>query len=224
MKTTFHTVQIDFPEKNCYNEPFFKKIKVEKVPKIMNYLYKNIYNNKDIIMELVKHCNSSILQYVNPCFKNDPEIIFQACTYDVRGLKYASDTLKNNKDFVMKCVSINGGCIWYASDELKNDKDIVIKSFDTEYDVYDDVYEEYSIYGDCISDNLRADKMVTLAALKSNNSQYIALKAIKANVNNFELLDETLKNDPEVIIKKHKYEAIQKYNILPNKKRKVCDV
>ncbi|HJJ07437.1 MAG: DUF4116 domain-containing protein [Clostridia bacterium] len=118
----------------------------------LQYLNKDqknfILNNKDIILDIIKH-NVNIIKYIssdmidkdimlaavantpnalmfaNDSFLDDEDIILEAIKKEAKSLLFASDNLKAKKSFLLKVVKINKDCYKYLDKKFKDDEDFL---------------------------------------------------------------------------------------------------
>ena len=149
-------------------------------------------------------------------FKKDELIVLQAIQLDPKQIEmldldfehktreaffYADDSLKNNREFVLKAVGVNGSSIEYANEEFKKDKEIALKAVSS---------REYRFSYCLIDESLQNDREIVEAAVKNDGAVWrhlpdnfkkdkeILLLAIDDIGSDFEDVDESLRNDPDV--------------------------
>jgi len=89
---------------------------------------KKLKNDREIVMEAVKNeCYS--LKFASPELQNDKEIVLEAIKSYSFVLKYASPQLKNDREFILEAMKINGEVLQYISPELRNDKEFIAECF-----------------------------------------------------------------------------------------------
>jgi hypothetical protein len=102
----------------------------------------NIWSNKEIVLEIVKH-NGNYIQYVDKKLKRDKDIVYEALSNDNRDYEdifyYVDEELKRDKEFITKLIEEGIETIYpYINEELKRDRDYTLK--------YDNVFNNPIIY------------------------------------------------------------------------------
>jgi len=91
----------------------------------------NIWSNKEIVLEIVKH-NGNYIQYVDNKLKRDKRVVYEALSNDNRDYDdifyYVDDELKSDKEFISKLIEEGCESIYpYINEELKMDRDYTLK-------------------------------------------------------------------------------------------------
>jgi len=146
------------------------------------------------------------IDYASDRLKDDKDMMLLAVQYDSSAAVYASDRLKKDKNFAKKVVVMNDITLQFIDDKLKNDKQFLIEAlsdtsgiangqvlFDLNYDFSDDkdlamvIVRRHGAEFEDLSDELRDDKEVAVAAIK--NDYPLA----------FEYVSDRLKDDKELL-------------------------
>lgn len=134
----------------------------------LQYLSKNLQNNKFIVMSAILN-DSEALQYANEIYKDDIEIIKLVVSnkYNKRAFKYASNNMRSNKELIEYALVINPENILHVSDILANDKNFIIHCMKQ----LGSIKESHNIYN-YLNDNMRAEIEIIKLGLEKNYRNY----------------------------------------------------
>ena len=165
---------------------------VEINPKISDSVMKWASNALKANHEFVKKILSlqsagGAFEFIDETLKNDPELVALAIKnqspHGDSAMKWASETLKGNREFVKKILSLqcSGGAFEFINETLKNDPELL----------------ELAIK----NQSLNCDSAMRWASneLKADREFVKKILSSKWTGGAFEFIDETLKNDPELV-------------------------
>ena len=149
---------------------------------ILMYAGDRIKDNKEIVMEIVKH-SSENLQFASERLRNDKEVILQALENDRFGscFQYVGDYIKFDKEFILEVIKKIPDIFRYVDRSLKSDRDFMLKVIEEDPYLY-----EYDLSG------LRNDKEI---ALKMVSKDGLLLKDVNVELcDDEEVVFEAVKN------------------------------
>lgn len=164
-----------------------------------NRLYE--IGKKQALADASRYTNG--LEYVDPEYRSDKDVVMAAVKRHGPQLKFASDSMKDNYSIVMTAVGnqkFGDSVLCYASDRLRNDEDIVMKAV-----------ERKGVELGGASDRLRKDPEICAIAINQDpmaiqyvhydNPKYneLAMKAIQASPYAMKMLDERARNDMSLV-------------------------
>ena len=153
---------------------------VKQYGSALDYASENLKNDKEVVLAAVKQ-NGNALEYASENLKSNKEVVLAAVKQIGDALEYASENLKNDKEVILAAVKQNGDALFYASKELQADKQLVLEVFKSKGEFFN-----WHVL-DHVSENLKNDKEVVLAAVKQSGYA-------------LEYASENLKNDKEVVL------------------------
>lgn len=81
---------------------------------VLNKINKNLLNDFDVVIELIKRIGGHELKYLNE--ETQRQIIIKLIKDDDEILKYASNKILEDKEFMIECIKIN----FYAMNPISN--------------------------------------------------------------------------------------------------------
>lgn len=178
---TINNKRMDFDDE----EELFKNHDITSL--IFKELRLEIWSNKDIVLEIVKH-NGNYLKYVDEELKRDKDIVYEALSNDNRDYEdifdYVDEELKSDKEFISKLIEEGCETIYpYINEELKMDRDYTLKLLRSNNYLFRHLDEEYK----------RDEEMIKEGLKEVFNIKYIE------NVTN-DMIIEMFKNNKEEIL------------------------
>jgi len=168
---------------------------------IVKYINPLLYNDKEMIMLLIKYenlwwdqdyenCQNITLKYASDEFKNDYEIVLSAIKKSSYSLQYASKELQNNYNIVLTAVNKKGRTIKYASIELRNNYNIVLAAIKEDIECVRYISKTLLDNENIILTGIKSNKYHTLLILEHvsdrlRNNYDIVLNAVIKNHNNY---------------------------------------
>lgn len=186
------------------NDKDIIKLVVRRYGNLFEYVNENLKKDKKFIFELLAEGNSSFIQFIDNTLKDDKVFMMQVMKKAVV-TEYLSDSLKNDVDIAALAAQTNGFC--YIGERLRANKAAMMYLLTSvNYITYDVI--RYA------SDTLKKDKEFILTALRRFPSDIvlknvseefrkdkdIIIAAIKQGPESIRLIDECLKNDPDVLM------------------------
>ena len=149
----------------------------------------NIWSNKEIVLEIVKH-NGNYIQYVDKKLKRDKRVVYEALSNDNRDYDdifyYVDEELKSDKEFISKIIEEGIETIYpYINEELKMDRDYTLKLLRSNNYLFKYLDDDYK----------RDEEMIKEGLKEVYNIEYIE------NVTN-DMIIEMFKNNKEKILEK----------------------
>jgi hypothetical protein len=149
----------------------------------------NIWSNKEIVLEIVKH-NGNYIQYVDKKLKRDKRVVYEAVKNYNRGsdniFYYVDDELKSDKEFISKLIEDGYESIYqYINEELKMDRDYTLKLLRSNNYLFKHLDDDYR----------RDEEMIKEGLKDLDNIEYIE------NLTN-DIIFEMFKNNKEEILEK----------------------
>jgi hypothetical protein len=144
--------------------------------------YPEYGDNREIALAALE-INGEHFSHMSNTFKDDKELLLKAMEDDVDLLTFASQRLKSDKEVIITAVQKKSWTFVFADDSLKNDKNFC--------------KEIMSIDVFChMSPDFRKDKDLLLQLL-NKDANYLGVV--------FDMLDDNIKDDNEVLFKSIKY-------------------
>jgi hypothetical protein len=167
----------------------------------------NIWSNKEIVLEIVKH-NGNYIQYVDNKLKRDKRVVYEALSNYNRGYNdifdYVDEELKKDKEFILELIE-KGYITIYSSinEELKKDRDYTLKLLKLNNNLFRYLKNEYKQDEEMIREALKdLDNLEYIQNLTDNMILEI-FKNNKGLINKLqELNNEEINNEEFNIIKK----------------------
>ena len=125
------------------------------------------------ISTLAVRQNGRALQYASVELKGDRAIVTEAVTQDGSALQYASAELRSDFSIGLVAIQSNGKALQYASEAVRSDRRCVLMAFKNGADEIG----WGSFLGQYVSEDLRADKDVALAAVERSGENISVVPA-----------------------------------------------
>lgn len=182
---TINNKRMDFDDE----EELFKNHDITSL--IFKELRLEIWSNKDIVLEIVKH-NGNYLKYVDKKLKRDKDIVYEALSNDNRDYEdifdYVDEELKSDKEFISKLIEEGCETIYpYINEDLKKDRDYTLKLLKLNNYLFRHLDDNYK----------RDDEMIKEGLKDLDNIEYIE------NLTD-DMIIEMFKNNKEEIVKQIK--------------------
>ena len=196
----------------------------------LKYASDRLRDDEKVVLEAV-NCDVSgdVFKYASDRLKSDRDFIKKAVKLSSCALKYANKELKEDKDYGLEILKIEGYCFEYLNNKLRNDKDVAKVAIDNckrgvrliVMNLGAKLKEDKEIAliavkkdGQALSylsEQLREDKEVQNAALKSGypldiasdeirNNKEVVLKSLEKCGADLEYVSDRLKDDKEVVL------------------------
>lgn len=109
----------------------------------MQYVPKDLWNDKQFLLEVVKYANYSIINYLPKEFENDKEFLLQAIKLNSLSLvvpikddhcyqnfrfRFQENGIQCDKKLMIEAVKNNGYALKYVAKELKKDEELVMEA------------------------------------------------------------------------------------------------
>lgn len=140
----------------------------------LEFASKNLQNNRNILLEASKRCKAELIPEE---FLGDVEIVENLLGNSCDAFQYLPDEMRSDVDLIVDILERDGDILIFVPEEVFSDKDAVLKIVGTRAYAY-----EY------ISDSLKDDREIALAAMKAYGSPWA-----------YENLPKALKSDIEIL-------------------------
>ena len=195
-----------------HDKEFLLKL-INKNKKVLNKIDIELWKDNAFLLKVLKEYGFG-LEYATKAQQDDNALVEKALEYDGYSLEYASERLKKDKIMVLKSLNHYGFPLSFADKSLKEEREFIKKAVEE---------NSYSIL--YIGKNLQKDRELILLAIQNDEAilgelpklrkdkAFISL-LIKKDLNVFPYIDDSLKNDSELIALSqkipHKYESEEK--------------
>jgi len=139
--------------------------------------YAPYYSNDEEIVKTAIKTNGLALQFASNDFKYNFEIALEAINSNGLALQYVSEEFRNNKELVLQAVKSNGLALQFAT-KFQMDKEVILESLN--------------------SDGCALEYVVT-AFMSIDEIYEYSLIAVSSNPKAFDLCEDRIKNDPEIL-------------------------
>ncbi|EFC42195.1 predicted protein [Naegleria gruberi] len=160
-----------------------------------------LIEDRDFALETVSY-NGYYLEYF-PDFWNDREVVLKAVESEGDALEFVCEDLVQDREIVLTAVRNRGCSLEFASPKLQQDRQIVLESVKNDPEVLSFHF---------LNENLRSDKEIILAGLKTNffsipddlkrkfkNDREFILEAVKQSIIPLKHTCSILKDDLEIM-------------------------
>lgn len=168
-----------------------------KGEKVWKMLSAELRDDKDFIISIVDIAGKVSLKYnysisnflegflnsISDRLNKDKNLLLKLIKKSPFFLKHAQYEIVDDNEIVLEAINQYGMAIAHASDRLKNDRSFILHSLKTLQKTY------------CDNRHFFKDDL-----LQFNNDKEIALEAVKAMLNVFPHLSDTLKNDKDIVL------------------------
>lgn len=177
----------------------------------LGLLSERLQDNKELVLAIMERAPGSMLSHASSRLKDDEDVVRASLTSC--GIQYASDRIKSNDDIVRASLFVSPLSLNYLPDYQDNKEFVLI------------AVSRNGGSLDAVSERLRGDREVAIAALKSptpfstwypvlhifpefiQKDREVVRVAYMKNLNSLEFADEELLNDRDFMLEAFKHNA-----------------
>jgi hypothetical protein len=166
--------------------------------------YPSWFTDKKHVLKIVAH-NDLLLEYIDPKFLDDEDVLLTAIKYNTRALKYVKTRLIYRKEFLLKLIAIlpesHKKSLENIDLNIANSKEIIIAIANNHFSLFK--YFNIEVRGDIeIAHEAIKKNPVNLRHVsdKLKNNKPTVLLAVKVDDSTFKYASDELKNDANFIL------------------------